>query len=92
MSRRNPLGTAESRPSLSRNVRMALSYLALFVFTLFALYPISRVVTIALRPGDQLLTSSLAMAKASSNNRTQRARSSSSPQIASRRFLRAITW
>ncbi len=40
---------------------MALSYLALLLFTLFALYPISRVVTIALRPGDQLLSSSLAI-------------------------------
>ncbi len=40
---------------------MALSYFALFVFTLFALYPISRIVTIALRPGDQLLSSSLAL-------------------------------
>ncbi len=40
---------------------MALSYAALFFFTLFALYPISRIVTIALRPGDQLLSSSLAL-------------------------------
>ncbi len=38
-----------------------MSYLALLLFTLFALYPISRVVTIALRPGDQLLSSSLAL-------------------------------
>ena len=60
MSRRSPVIAAESRPSLSRGVRMALSYLALFVFTAFALYPISRIVTIALRPGDQLLSSSLA--------------------------------
>lgn len=61
MSRRVSLGGVETRPSLSRNLRMALSYLALLVFTLFALYPISRVVTIALRPGDQLLSSSLAL-------------------------------
>jgi len=60
MSRRSPVPAAESRPSLSRGARMALSYLALFVFTAFALYPISRIVTIALRPGDQLLSSSLA--------------------------------
>ncbi len=60
MSRRSPVLAAESRPSLSRGARMALSYLALFVFTAFALYPISRIVTIALRPGDQLLSSSLA--------------------------------
>ncbi len=37
------------------------SYLALAIFVLFALYPISRVVTIALRPGDQLLSTSLAL-------------------------------
>ena len=60
MSRRPQILAAETRPSLSRGVRMALSYLALFVFTAFALYPISRIVTIALRPGDQLLSSSLA--------------------------------
>src|SRR5450432_1211352 len=46
---------------MSRNVRMALSYLALLVFSLFALYPISRLVTIALRPSDQLLSPSLAL-------------------------------
>jgi ABC-type glycerol-3-phosphate transport system permease component len=40
--------------------RSALSYLVLFVFTVFALYPITRIVTIALRPGDQLLSTSLA--------------------------------
>lgn len=39
---------------------MTLSYAALLLFTIFALYPISRIVTIALRPGDQLLSSSLA--------------------------------
>ena len=60
MSRRNP-PAAQARPSLFRNLRMVLSYLALLLFTLFALYPISRVVTIALRPGDQLLSSSLAL-------------------------------
>ncbi|HEY1581491.1 MAG TPA: ABC transporter permease subunit, partial [Chthoniobacterales bacterium] len=61
MSRRSPSLEKESRPSPSRTTRMALSYLALLVFTLFALYPISRIVTIALRPGDQLLSSSLAL-------------------------------
>jgi len=40
--------------------RSALSYLVLFVFTVFALYPLTRIVTIALRPGDQLLSTSLA--------------------------------
>lgn len=40
---------------------MGLSYFALGLFTLFALYPITRIVTIALRPGDQLFSSSLAL-------------------------------
>ena len=39
---------------------MTLSYMVLFLFTIIALYPISRIVTIALRPGDQLLSTSLA--------------------------------
>lgn len=39
--------------------RPALSYLALAFFALFALYPIIQIVTIALRPGDQLLSTSL---------------------------------
>ncbi len=41
--------------------RIGLSYFALLLFVLFALYPISRIVTIALRPGDQLLSPSLAL-------------------------------
>ena len=41
--------------------RPALSYLALIVFSVFAIYPITRIITIALRPGDQLLSSSLAL-------------------------------
>jgi arabinogalactan oligomer/maltooligosaccharide transport system permease protein len=40
--------------------RIALSYIALAVFTIFALYPITQIITIALRPGDQLLSTSLA--------------------------------
>src|SRR5450432_2941643 len=60
MSRRAVV-VADPRHSLSRSVQMALSYGALFVFTTFALYPISRIVTIALRPGDQLLSTSLAL-------------------------------
>jgi arabinogalactan oligomer/maltooligosaccharide transport system permease protein len=42
-------------------VRKSLSYLALFLFALFALYPISPIITIALRPSDQLLSTSLAL-------------------------------
>lgn len=45
-------------PSFS--LRCALSYLTLLLFTIFALYPITRIITIALRPGDQLLSTSLA--------------------------------
>ncbi len=41
------------------SLRPALSYLTLAVFVLFALYPIAQIVTIALRPGDQLLSTSL---------------------------------
>jgi arabinogalactan oligomer/maltooligosaccharide transport system permease protein len=40
--------------------RVALSYLALILFAIFALYPITQIITIALRPGDQLLSTSLA--------------------------------
>ena len=36
-----------------------LSYVALVLFTLFAIYPIVQIITIALRPGDQLLSTSL---------------------------------
>jgi arabinogalactan oligomer/maltooligosaccharide transport system permease protein len=41
--------------------RMALSYLALVLFAIFALYPITQIVTIALRPSDELLSTSLAL-------------------------------
>jgi arabinogalactan oligomer/maltooligosaccharide transport system permease protein len=40
--------------------RVALSYFALIIFAIFALYPIMQIITIALRPGDQLLSTSLA--------------------------------
>jgi arabinogalactan oligomer/maltooligosaccharide transport system permease protein len=46
---------------ISRSWRVALSYLALTAFTLFSLYPISQIITIALRPSDQLLSTSLAL-------------------------------
>ena len=39
--------------------RPALSYVALGLFVLFALYPIVQIITIALRPSDQLLSTSL---------------------------------
>lgn len=41
-------------------LRAGLSYLALLIFAVFAIYPITRIITIALRPGDQLLSTSLA--------------------------------
>ena len=43
----------------SAYLRSAFSYGVLIAFTLFALYPISQIVTVALRPGDQLLSTSL---------------------------------
>jgi len=61
MSPRPNMAATDMRPSFSRTSRMALSYLVLFLFTLFALYPISQIVTIALRPGNQLLSPSLAI-------------------------------
>ena len=36
------------------------SYIVLVAFAIFSVYPISQIVTIALRPGDQLLSTSLA--------------------------------
>jgi len=50
-----------AKPRSKPLVRIVASYFALGLFSLFALYPISRVVTIALRPGDQLLSTSLAL-------------------------------
>ena len=52
------MATKSVRKSPLPNV--ILSYLALVLFTIFALYPISQIITIALRPGDQLLSTSLA--------------------------------
>jgi arabinogalactan oligomer/maltooligosaccharide transport system permease protein len=46
------------RPFKTREVA---SYAILVCFAAFALYPISQIVTIALRPGDQLLSTSLAI-------------------------------
>src|SRR3954471_13264850 len=49
-----PMDRAKSLP------RFLLSYGVLAAFAVFALYPISQIVTIALRPGDELLSTSLA--------------------------------
>lgn len=51
----SPAKNATDRPLL----RLTGSYLLLTFFALFALYPIVQIVTIALRPGDQLLSTSL---------------------------------
>src|SRR5690606_15769246 len=37
------------------------SYVVLLVFTLIAIYPVTRIITISLRPGDRLLSTSLAL-------------------------------
>ena len=36
-------------------------YIILTIFTLFAIYPVLRIVSISLRPGDRLLSKSLAI-------------------------------
>src|SRR3954452_14007088 len=41
--------------------RRAGSYFVLIAFALFSLYPITQIITIALRPSDQLLSTSLAV-------------------------------
>lgn len=48
------------KPGSGTTLRAFLSYVTLFLFAIFALYPITRIITIALRPGDQLLSTSLA--------------------------------
>ena len=55
MSRAAQPATARERPLL----RLVTSYALLLLFAAFALYPIVQIVTIALRPGDQLLSTSL---------------------------------
>ncbi len=47
------------KSAIAEFFRPARSYLALAFFALFALYPLIQIVTIALRPGDQLLSTSL---------------------------------
>lgn len=56
---------APPRPRPTRNLAAArkriLAYLTLALFTVIAVYPVLRIVTISLRPGDQLLSKSLAI-------------------------------
>ncbi len=42
-----------------RNIRIALSYTVLIVFSVIALYPVLQVLTISLRPSDRLLSTAL---------------------------------
>jgi arabinogalactan oligomer/maltooligosaccharide transport system permease protein len=46
--------------NFSSLLQKPLSYIALIAMSIFAIYPISQIVTIALRPSDQLLSTSLA--------------------------------
>jgi arabinogalactan oligomer / maltooligosaccharide transport system permease protein len=55
LKRKGPDSEGRSIPAI------AASYLALIVFAIFALYPIAQIITIALRPSDQLLSTSLAL-------------------------------
>ena len=55
MSRRSEMIASASRSSLSRSGPMALSYVALLVFNVFALYPIGLVVIAAFQPGSQTI-------------------------------------
>lgn len=49
------------KPRELSNVGKISAYAVLSVFTLFAIYPILRVIAISLRPGDRLLSKSLAL-------------------------------
>ena len=53
--------TEDRHRPLGAFLRKPLSYLALIAFSIFTVYPILQIVTIALRPGDQLLSTSLAI-------------------------------
>src|ERR1700731_2756272 len=58
---RSPVRLGPIRRSRFEPFRPALSYLALAAFAVFSLYPITQIITIALRPSDQLLSTSLAL-------------------------------
>jgi arabinogalactan oligomer/maltooligosaccharide transport system permease protein len=55
------IARGNGRSTSASFVGNSLSYLALIAMSIFALYPISQVITIALRPSDQLLSTSLAV-------------------------------
>jgi arabinogalactan oligomer/maltooligosaccharide transport system permease protein len=46
--------------NFSSLLQKSISYVALIAMSIFAIYPISQIITIALRPNDQLLSTSLA--------------------------------
>jgi len=50
----------DMRKSLTKKERL-LAYLVLMIFSLFAIYPVLNVISISLRPGDKLLSKSLAL-------------------------------
>jgi len=50
----------EHRQSPSRTTRMTLTYIALFIFILFAVYALTHILAIALQPGTQPLSTSVA--------------------------------
>lgn len=47
------------RAKLSRNLRITASYAVLVLFCVIAIYPVSQVLTVSLRPADRLLSTSL---------------------------------
>lgn len=47
------------RAKLSRNLRITASYAVLVLFCIIAIYPVSQVLTVSLRPADRLLSTSL---------------------------------
>jgi arabinogalactan oligomer/maltooligosaccharide transport system permease protein len=51
--------TSNTSATLKRLPGMIGSYAVLIAFTIIAVYPVTRIITISLRPGDQLLSTSL---------------------------------
>ncbi|KAB2923960.1 MAG: sugar ABC transporter permease [Bacteroidetes bacterium] len=47
------------KPTFKRNLRVTASYAVLVLFCLIAVYPVSQVLTVSLRPADRLLSTSL---------------------------------
>lgn len=47
------------KPTFKKNLRVTASYAVLGLFSLIAVYPVSQVLTVSLRPADRLLSTSL---------------------------------